>query len=217
MRDAPLNDQTKGAWVGLCTLGVFAVATLLGAPAAAQDNGCATGANALGNAYVRANPIYALYFGELEPYVTSQRGHFAPAADAIRCARVLSGALVRGAILSYDSRDFERQEVLNTQLESMGIPRGTTQPSASTQLLMMARTFGWLARVLPAASGGDFRPMYTATDEEEQLGLFLRRLLVTLLQEPMAQGSLQQAEPIIRELAEIEYRTVVGWAGQLAR
>jgi hypothetical protein len=59
--------------------------------------------------------------------------------------------------------------------------------------------------------------MYTATDEEEQLGLFLRRLLVTLLQEPMAQGSLQQAEPIIRELAEIEYRTVVGWAGQLAR
>lgn len=192
-------------------------ATLLAATATARDNGCGHGASAIGNAYVRANPIYALYFGELAHFVVSNRAHFAPGSDAVRCADALARGLVAGAITSYDPRHFERQDALNAQLGSLGISPGPPQPSASAQLLTMARTFAWLARVLPAVSTGDSRPLYQANTEEERIAIFLKGLLAQLLQDPMVRAGLQEAEPQIREMAKLDYLMVVGWASQLAR
>ena len=155
--------------IGVCV--IFWSCVIVPSVALAQ-NGCRSGASALANAYVRANPMYAYFFGDIESYVANNRKHFGTSGDSIRCARALSNALVRGATKNYDPSDLRRQRELNARLGSMGISPGISQPTASQQLYTMGLQFARLARVLPPAANGDYRPLHTPTTELEQMQLF---------------------------------------------
>lgn len=196
-------------------LGIFLL-YLFASSEAIAENGCRTGASALGNAFIRANPVHAYYYGSLESYVANNREHFIADADSIRCAKTLSQALVAGAINSYDPNDLRRKQELDVQLQTLGIVPGPAQPTASQQLYVIALQLDRLARVLPAAAIGNYQPLRTPINEIEQMQMFAAQILVMLMQQdPMVNETFRQMEPIIREGAELEYNILVKMAESL--
>lgn len=185
---------------------------LLATPAFAD---CRTGAVALGNAHIRANPMYAMFFGELESYVDQNRAHFVTDGDAIRCARVLSQALVTGGHRAYDPNWERSQSALRSGMASVGMSPGSYEASPSAQLYAMGQQISWLARVLPSAAAGNYGPMRTPTTEEEQMRIFAGQMFQLLLQDPAVRDTFHQMEPLIREAAQFEYQMLVGIGQQL--
>jgi hypothetical protein len=176
------------------------------------EEGCRTGASALGNAYVRLNPIYAYFYGNLESYVESNREHFVAGGDSIRCAQAMSQALITGAIQSYDPDELREKQELDARLGALGIAPGPYQATASQQLYAMGLQVARLARVLPSASNGNYQPLYTATNQLEEQQIFAAQMLVMLLQDPTMAEVFTQLEPLIREAANSEYQLLVGMA-----
>ena len=135
--------------------GVLTLVMVLAAPLpAAADSGCGSGGDALANAYARANPISAYYFGSVESYVSANRAHFQQGGDAIRCATALSQAFLNNAVQVYDPDDLRRQNELNAQLGAMGVAPGPQQPNQAQQLYGISMQLSRLARVLPPAAPG---------------------------------------------------------------
>ncbi len=194
-------------------VGTMGAVLVMALPAFAQT-GCQTGAGALANAYVRANPIYAMFFGDLESFVAENSAHFAAGSNAVRCARAMSKALMSGAIGSYDPTALRRQQELNAKLGAMGISPGSPMPSASAMLYAMSRQMAWLAEVLPAAAVGNFGPLRTPATEEQA---FAARMFPFLLQDPTVRQVFLQQEPLIRQSAEAEFQQVVAIAQSLGQ
>ena len=183
------------------------------APAAAPRPGpCGDGVVALGNAYVRANALYALYFGRLPAYVDANRAAFAAGGDAVRCAQALSAALFAGAVQTYDPAILEQRRQLDAQLGSLDIRGGNHAPTQSEMLHMMGRRMAWLGRVLPAAAQGDYGPMFTPVDELQRMEMVAGQALEIVLGDPDMRAIFQSLEGMIREVAEMEYRLVVEMA-----
>ena len=180
---------------------------------ASAEPGCRNGAGALGNAYVRLNPLYALYYGSLESYVAENRQHFTAGSDAVRCARALSQATLAGAIQAYDPEDLRRQQELNTRFQSMGMNPGAPQASPATQFYMMGLTFARLARVLPPAAAGNYQPLHTPTTELEQQQIFAGQLLQSM----MDRATLESIRPLIEQSAQLEFKIITDMAAGLAR
>ena len=181
----------------------------------ATENGCHTGADALGNAFVRSNYMYSLYFGDLESYVAQNKSHFSEGGDAVRCARVLSQALLTNAYLTYDPKDLDRKREIDTRLGTMGISPGPTQPTMSGQLYAVGQQISWLADVLPAAARGDYGPLQRPTTQIQQMKAYAAQMLQLMLQDPEVRAVFGELEPEIRESADLEYRLVVGMAQNL--
>ena len=196
---------------------LLAVITLsvvfLASNVAAAEPGCRNGAGALGNAYVRLNPLYALYYGSLESYVAENRERFTADSDAVRCARALSQASLAGAIQAYDPEDLRRQQELNTRFQSMGMNPGAPQASPATQFYMMGLTFARLARVLPPAAAGNYQPLHTPTTELEQQQIFAGQLLQSM----MDRATLESIRPLIEQSAQLEFKIITDMAAGLAR
>jgi len=184
---------------------------------ATADSGCGTGGDALANAYARANPVSAYYFGNVESYVSTNRAHFQQGADAIRCATALSQAFLNGAVQVYDPNDLQRRADLNAQLGSMGISPGPQQPTLSQQLYGISMQLSRLARVLPAAAAGNYEPLYTPTNELEQMQLFAAQMFQIMMQDPTMAPVMEQIKPIAMEGAQMEYRIISRAAVALAR
>ena len=172
---------------------------------------------ALGNAFIRANPIYAFFYGSLEDYVAENPEFFVAEGEAIRCARDLSQALLRGAIQSYDPDALRRRDELNTQLRVLGIEPGSPQATPSEQLYATARQLDRLVYALPSAANGNFQLLHTPRNEIERMQIFAEQLLEELLKDPTVRGVFIQLEPMIRELAELEYKILVEMANNLRR
>jgi hypothetical protein len=204
-----IRKAIVGSFTALCM-------SLFGPVDAFAELGCQTGASVLGNAYVRMNPMYAFHYGNLESYVTSNSSHFMAGADAIRCARALSQALMTSSFQAYDPADLQRQRQLNAQMGSMGISPGAQQSTASQQLYMMAQSLARLARTLPAAAVGDFGPYYTPTTEMEQLQIFAVQMFQSMMQDPSMMAVMRDKEPLIKEGAKLEYNILLGMAAELA-
>ena len=183
--------------------------------AVGQPDYCRTGADALANVYVRANPVYALFFGGVEPYVADNREHFVAGGDSILCAQALSQALISGAIQNYDPEALNRQRELNTRLGSMGISSGPVQATAGQQLLSMSLQFARLARVLPPAANGNYIPFNTPSTDLEQMQMYATQMLSVLLQDPTVSSVFRQMEPMIKEAANMEFQIVLNMAGNL--
>lgn len=189
------------------------VAVLVTLPALAQT-GCQNGANALAHAYVRVNPMHALFIGDLKSFVAEYSPHFAGGSDAVRCAHAMSQALMSGAITSYDPHALRRQQELNANLGSMGLSPGPPMHSASAMFYAMSQQMAWLSRVLPPAAAGNFSPMRTPATEEHALAT---QMLSILLQDPTVMQVFIEMEPLIRQSAEWEYRQVMAIAQGLGQ
>lgn len=197
---------------------IIAAFWIISATACAQaQTGCQTGADVLANAYVRSNPMYALYFGNLESYIAENRMHFAENGDAIRCARAMSAALFRGSIRSYDPTALRRQQELNSQLGSMGISPGPAQASPSAMFYEMGQQMAWLAKVLPAASRGNYQPLRTPVTDTQRMKAFATQMLQSLLQDPSVRQTFVQMEPLFREAAQMEYKQLMAIAAGLSQ
>jgi hypothetical protein len=205
----------------LCILGTVVAATACGdvqtnVQAYVRESGCRTGGSALANAYVLANPIYALYFGSLDAYVANNAEHFRADGDAIRCAAALSQAFLRSALQLYDPADQQRRAELNAELESMGISRGQQESSPSGDVFGVSMQLSRLARVLPAVANGDYEALRRPTNELEQMQMAGEQILIMFLRTPEMAAILAPMEPKIRELANLEYRAMQQAAVSLA-
>ncbi|UCE90211.1 MAG: hypothetical protein JSW10_05175 [Pseudomonadota bacterium] len=192
-------------------------ACLLAMPAAADDNGCATGAGALADAYVRTDPVYAYFFGDLELYVALNHTHFASGGDAVRCAHALAQALVKGNIQGHTAPDaLRRRQDLDKRLDAMGIApapgQGTT---AALQFATMSLQIERLARVLPRIAGGDYEVLLNAANQIEEQRMVVARNLGKLFHDPTAAGAFAQLEQPIREVADGEHQLIVFMAKML--
>jgi hypothetical protein len=185
-------------------------------PAAYAEPACRTGGKALADAFVLANPLSAYFFGSLEAYVANNTHHFRAGGDAIRCANALARAFLGSAVQLYDPSDLRRQQELNARLGSMGISPGPQQPTASNQLYGISMQLSRLARVLPPAAAGDYGPLYTPTNELEQMQLAAAQVFQILLQDPSMASIFAQIEPIVREGANLEHRIISEAAARLA-
>lgn len=179
------------------------------------EKGCSTGASALGNVFVRANPIYAYYFGSLESYVKSNREHFVTGGDSILCAQALSSALLKKSISSYDPNALRRKQELDARLGGMGISPGAAQQSPSQQLYAAGLQLQRLARVLPPAANGNYNPLYTPTNELEQLQMLATQMFSIYMQDPWMASLIKDVEPLIKESAELEYKNIILMANSL--
>lgn len=187
-------------------------ALVIPTPTYAQDNGCRTGGSALANAYVRVHPLYARIFGDLASYVASNREHFVEDGDAIRCARLMSQALLNSAFQAYDPNELQRRNELNARIGAMGISPGPQSASPSAMFYEMAGQMSRLATALPrAAQGGPLQGHLT----QEQA--FAIQLLEMLLQGPDMRGIMDQIEPLLRELGNADYRLVLSIVQNLAQ
>ena len=194
-----------------------ALTLMLVVPSAAlAETGCRTGGEALANAFVRVNPFYTYYFGSLESYVANNRAHFQNGGDSIRCAAALSQAFLGESMQLYDPDDLRRQNELNARLGSMGISPGPQQPTLSQQLYGISMQLSRLVRVLPPAAAGNYEPLYTPTNELEQMQLFAAQMLQMMLQDPSMVSIMAQIEPIAVEAAQLEYRIISQAATSLA-
>lgn len=191
-------------------LNAFAAVTVT-----AQEPACRTGATPLADAFVLANPLYALVLGqELEIYVPANREHFGANGDAVRCARALARAFLGSSIQLYDPTDVQRRQELNTQLESMGISPGQPEATPAGAMYGAAMQLSRLARVLPAAADGDFGPLQTPANDLEQSQLQLGSVLRLLFaQDP---EMLDVIRPLIQNAAALEHQALVRAAQQLA-
>lgn len=184
-------------------------------PGLANAEGCRTGADALANAYVRLSPINALYFGNIEDYVRQNRRQFVHGGDAIVCAQHLSRALTQGAFQNYDPNYYRDREELNARLGSMGISPGPAQASPAAQMMFMGQKMNKLARTLPYGAEGNFAPLWQPETELEQMQLFSIQMFGFLMQDPSIRSVMAQMEPQIKELANMEYRMIIGMANSL--
>jgi hypothetical protein len=193
--------------------GMAGAVSAMAGPGYAQT-GCQAGASALGNAHVRANPIYALFIGDLESYVARNRSQFTAGSNAVRCARAMSRALMNGAIMSYDSEALKSQQALNAKLGSVGLSPGAPIPSVSALFYAMSQQMVWLARVLPSAASGNYGPLNTAPTEEQA---FAKQMFPVLLQNPTVRDVFARMEPLYREAIDLEYRQVMAIAQGLGQ
>jgi hypothetical protein len=207
MRHRNATSRILGAFLGIACLGLAVHA---------QEPGCRTGAAALADAYILANPLYAYFFGELEPYVAANSEHFRANGDAVRCAAALSRSFLASAIQLYDPNDRRRQDELNARLGEMGISPGPQESTPASQLYGAAMQLSRLARVLPAAAEGNYEPFRTPISELEQMQIVAGQLLRTLLQDPGIAGIMAQVEPVVRELASLEHQALRQAAAKLA-
>ncbi len=178
-------------------------------------NGCDTGASALGNAFVRMNPIYAYYFGSLESYVKNNREHFIVDGDAIRCAEALSSALFNKSVSRYDPNALRRKQELDARLRNMGVSPGPAQQTPSQQLYATGQQLKRLARVLPPAANGDIRPLNTPVNELEQLQMLATRMFMRYMQDPWMASLFKDIEPLIKESAELDYKNIIIMANSI--
>jgi|GEM_PF-1433874 len=179
-------------------------------PTLAADTGCSTGLSALGNVFVRANPLYETFYGDIESYVIANPEHFSPGGDSIRCAQALSQVLMSGAMQSYPdelSRILELKERMGAMGESN--PAGLT---ASEQLYAMGLQLGRLSRVLPQAANGDYGPLNTLRNQFEQQDIFTAQFLSMFLQDPSMAEVLRQE---IKQAANLEYKILVNLANSI--
>lgn len=193
-----------------------AAACILAAGGAAAEPGCRAGGVAAANAYVLFNPIYSMYFGRFEDYVSQNGVHFRAGGDAVRCMAALSRAFLSAAIQLYDPADMQRKQQIDAQLGSMGISPGPQQPNAGNTLFGMSMQLSQLARGLPAAANGDYGPLNTPTNEIEQLQQVARQMFSVLMQDPTARQAFAAVEPLIREGAQLEFRMITHAAERLA-
>lgn len=203
----------------LKTLTILLLAS--GSGNALAEHACRTGGVALANAYVHANMIYAMFFGDLQSYVSQNSSHFVADSPAVRCAAELSRAFMSSAIQVYDPAEIQRKQRIDAELGSLGISPGQPQPTASSTLFGISMQLARLARALPAAANGDYGPWYTPTNDLEQLQLAAEMLLRQLLQDPAMRQALVQAlvvsEQMIRESAQFEYQMMLNAAHRLAQ
>lgn len=192
-------------------------AWLLGAPAVAEDSGCATGAEALADAYVRTNPVYAYYLGDLELYVALNPQHFVPGGDAVRCAHALAQALVKGEIQGHAAPDaLRRRQKLDSQLDTMGIaPAPSEGATDALQFAALSLQIEHLARVLPRVARGDYEALLTASNQIEEQRMAVARNLDKLYHDRSAAGAFSQLEKPIREVADAEHQLLVFMAKML--
>lgn len=187
---------------------VVLLCILLAPSAVLAEPACRTGGDALANAYVRVNPFYTYYFGSLESYVANNRAHFQSGGDSVRCAAALSQAFLNQSMRLYDPDDLRRQRELSAEMGAMGIQPGAQQPTISQQLYGISMQLTRLVRVLPPAAAGNYEPLYTPTNELEQMQLFAAQMLQMMLQDPSLASIMVQIEPLAKEAAQVEYRII---------
>lgn len=171
--------------------------------------GCQTGAEALANVYLRFNPIFAHYFGDLESYVNQNRTHFVSGGDSVVCAKRAARAWAQGAFRNFDPQDKVRRDRLNAELGAMGISPGKSYSSPAADMYFAAQQMDKLAHALPYAANGDFGPMYQPRNEIEQMQIFAMQLFGELIRNPSVAHTFEIVRPQIIELGNIEYRMVV--------
>jgi hypothetical protein len=196
---------------------IAGLALCLASTSSLAEPGCRGGGVHLANAFVLANPIYSLYFGDLPSYIAKNRAQFGENGDAIRCAAALSRGFMSNAIQLYDPADVRSRQLLDDKLRSAGINPGPPQPTASGMLFQMSMGLSRIARALPAASRGDFGPWSTPTNEIEQMQIAGEQILRLLLQDPSMRGMLVQLEPLIREAAQFDHHFILQATQRLAK
>ena len=172
--------------------------------------GCQTGAEALANAYLRFNPIFAHYFGDLESYVSQNRSHFVSDGDAVVCASRAAQAWAQGAFNNFDPGDRARRDRINAELGTMGISPGESYSSPAADLYFAARQMDKMAYALPYAANGNYQPMYQPRNEIEQMQILAMQLFAQLIRDPSIAYTFEQLRPLMVELGNIEYRMVLG-------
>lgn len=182
---------------------------------AEAGGGCQTGAEAIANAYVRSNPLFAYYFGSLESYVDENRRHFVDGADAIVCAKRLAQAFAKGSIPMYSRKDQIRREQLNSQIGQLGISPQQSKSSPAADMFLISQRLNKLAYALPHAARGNYDPLYLPRNEIEQAEVYSHQLLGMLLRDPSIASVLETVRPTMVELADIEFRMVINAAGKL--
>jgi hypothetical protein len=208
-------------WSRAASLAASVVLALASPPPAMAQTGCQTGAVALANAYVHLNPFYAIFYGDLQSYVASNRPSFVANGDAVRCAHALAQALMTGALATYDANAVQdairTRQAVDAQLGALGIsPISSPQAlTPSEELYFLALRFDRLARVLPPTAAGDYGPLHTPTTQLEQLEMFAEQYLQTLIQDPFVASALSQQEALIKQCANSEYQMVLGMAAAL--
>jgi hypothetical protein len=177
----------------------------------AAESGCRTGGDALANAYVRASLVFAYFFGDLPTYVVQNEAHFGANGDAVRCAAALSEAFLASSAQLYNPEDVRRQQQLNDQLGKLGIP-GAQQPTVSAQLYMIGVQLARLARTLPALTGGNAGPFYTATNMIESQLIQADQMFSIMMRNPMTAQMLvqilSQNEALFRRAGALQYQII---------
>jgi hypothetical protein len=74
-----------------------------------------------------------------------------------------------------------------------------------------------LARVLPPAASGNYQPLYTPTNELEQMQIFAAQMFQPLMQDPTMASVMAQIEPLAVEAAQLEYQIINQAAARLAQ
>lgn len=196
---------------------VVAVAIcVFGAGEAAAEPACRAGGIWVANANLRANPLNAILYGDLETFVTNNRAQYRAGGDAVRCAAALSQAAMSSAMQLFDPGDIQRRDQIDVQLGTMGIKPGVPTPSGSNMMFGMSIQLARLARALPAAANGDFGPLYTPANDFERMQIEGMVMTWRLLQIPAVRAAYAPMEPYLRQLAEHEYGMILQAAERLA-
>jgi hypothetical protein len=88
----------------------------------------------------------------------------------------LSQAFLSSATQVYDPDDLRRRQELDAEIGAMGINPGPQQATPSQQLYGISMQLSRLARVLPPAADGNYEPLYTPTNELEQMQIFAAQM-----------------------------------------
>ena len=178
-------------------------------PGSAYAAGCQTGADALANAYVRFNPIFAYYFGSVESYVSQNRAHFLAGGDSVVCAERLSQRWAQGAFQGFDPQDRHRRDRISAELGTMGISPGQSYSSPAADMYAASQLMGKFAYALPYAANGNYAPLYQPRNEIEQMQLFAMQMFQAMMRDPSLVSILEQIRPQAIELGNIEYRMII--------
>jgi len=186
---------------------------------APAEPACRNGGAYIANAFTRANPLYAMYYGDLPSYLRANQAHFGEGSDAVRCAAALSRAFMSDSIRLYDPADAQRKQLLDARMAQLGIGSkpGSQQPSMSSILFMMSISMGRMARNLPAAAQGDFGPWFTPMNDFESMQIMAERLLRQFLQDPSFRSIFAPYEQLFREAAEFDHYFVLQATQRLAK
>lgn len=198
-------------------LKLLSLASCLFSTSSLADPACKTGGIHIADAFVRANAVYALYIGDLNSYLASNRAHFAANGDAVRCAAALSRGFMSAALQLYDPIEVKQRELIDAKMRANGWNPGPQAPTASNIAFSTSMSLSRLARVLPAAAQGDYGPWNTPTNEIENMQLTAERMLPMLLQIPMVVEILKQLQPLMLEAAEWDRRFVYQASQRLAQ
>jgi len=207
-RTAPLAR----AFTSLITLGLAGLAL----QTAHAQSPCQSGAAYAANAYIRFNPLYEVYFGDLKSYITANGAHFRAGSDAVKCLSALSDAYRQHSHQLYDPADVARKVEIDRDLARHGISSGAPQPSASSLAYGMSTQLAQLARGLPSAANGNFGPLVIPTNKQERTQYLARQLFPLITQNPTVREVFAALEPLIREAAELEYKMIMQTATSIA-